>query len=135
MSPRRGGWLDGLLPSGGAFGVVQSWLTTAATGAVRSVSWNSPWNIWFTACAAGVGAAAANALVMPAVSGTAAAVLAAVLTGATPAGLGAATGAAKAARSNGAPVAWATLSVPGLTVAPAALAACVARTASLRATS
>src|SRR5580700_559846 len=115
MSPRRGGWPDGLLPSGGAFGVVQSWLTTAATGAVRSVSWNSPWNIWFTACAAGVGAAAANALVMPAVSGTAAAVLA----GAAPAGLGAAAaaGAAKAARSKGAPVAWATLSVPGVTVA------------------
>ena len=41
-------------------------------------------------------------------------------------------GAAKAARSKGAPVAWATLSVPGETVA---LAACVARTASLRATS
>src|SRR6202140_3661274 len=118
MSPRRDGWPAPPLPSVGAFGVVQSWLTMAATGAARSVSWNSPWNIWFAAGAAGVGVAAANAPVMPAVSGTAAAVLA----GAALAGLGAAAaaGAAKAARSKGAPVAWATLSVPGVTVAPAA---------------
>src|SRR5580700_4588287 len=133
MSPRRDGWLEAPLPSDGAFGVVQSWLTTAATGAVRSVSWNSPWKISFAACAAGVGVAAANAPVMPAVSGTAAV----FAVGAALAGFGAAAGvgAAKAARSKGAPVAWATLSVPGVTVALAALAACAARTASLRAAS
>src|SRR4029077_14636186 len=103
MSLRRGGC--SAAPSVGTFGVVQSWLTTAATGAVRSLSWNSPWKIWFAACAAGVGGVAAKAPVIPGVSGTAAAVLA----GAALAGLGAAAGAAKAARSKGAPVAWATL--------------------------
>src|SRR5580700_12051383 len=133
MSPRRGGWPAAPLPSIGAFGVVHSWLTTAATGAVRSVSWNSPWKIWFVARAAGDGVAAANAPVMPAVSGTAAV----FAVGAAFAAFGAAAGvgAAKAARSRGAPVAWATLSVPGVTVALAALVAWAARTASLRAAS
>src|ERR1700676_68894 len=119
MSRRRDGCPAAPLPSGGALGVVQSWLTTAATGAVRSVSWNRPWKIWFVACLAGVGVAAAKAPVMPAVSGTAAAVLA----GATLTGFGAAAGvgAAKAARSKGAPAACARLSVAGGTVALAAL--------------
>ena len=61
MSPRRDGCAPAPLPSVGAFGVVQSCLIAAATGAMRSVSWNRPWNIWFAACAAGVGVAAANA--------------------------------------------------------------------------
>ena len=53
---RRGcGWPGVPDVSGKTFGVVQSWLTVAATGAARAVSWNRPWKIRFAWAAVGVG--------------------------------------------------------------------------------
>ena len=136
--------------SSGAFGVVHNWLTTAATGAVRPVSWNKPWKIWFAACAAGDGVAAANALVIPAVSGTVRAVTAAAGVVFAEVAAGAARViVAKATRFRGSPASlgadralrtigalgtlgtMGTMGTMGVPVTLGALAACAVRTASL----